>query len=75
MRRNKTLEQQAKYYEVSDIFAMCDVMIESWINGSFQVFKSYYLELKKTDRKLFINYAWNNVEDRVFYKMIDFLFF
>lgn len=75
MRRSKTLQQQAKYYEVANEVEMMNFMLASWTNGNFSYFKDYFKVLKKADRKRFLSYAWCNTEDREFYKMVDFLFF
>ena len=73
MRRSKTLQQQAKYYEVANEVAMMDLMLASWINGNFKDFKDYYKMLNKGNRRVFINYVWCNTENSEFYDIIDFL--
>lgn len=75
MRRSKTLQQQAKYYEVANEFKMMDVMLTSWIVGNSRKFKDYFKALNKENRRKFINYAWCNTEASEFYDIIDFLFF
>lgn len=78
MRKSKTLLQQARYYEVDGEIEMMDVMYESYVNGNFEDFKDYYRVLKKSDRRKFINYLYNNISDcdmRTFYKMVDMLMF
>ena len=75
MRRSKTLQQQAKCYEVANEVEMMDLMLASWINGNFKDFKDYYKMLNKGNRRVFINYAFCNTENSKFYDMIDFLFF
>ena len=75
MRRSKTLEQQAKYYEVANEVEMMDLMLTSWAVGNIRNFKDYYKVLNKGNRRRFINYAWCNTEASEFYDIIDFLFF
>ena len=61
MRRSKTLQQQAKCYEVANEVEMMDLMLASWTNGNFSCFKELFKEL--------------NTENSEFYDMIDFLLF
>ena len=74
-RRSRTLAQQAKSYEVAGEYEMMQIMHESWINGSFSGFKHYYRVLRMEDRRKFVNYLYNNTDERTFYKMIDSLIF
>ena len=76
MRKSKTLAQQARYYEVDGELEMMDLMWASWINGNFSTFKEYYHELCKKDRRRFIGFLYNQVEDtHEFNKMVDMLMF
>ena len=74
-RRSRTLAQQAKSYEVAGEYEMMQIMHESWINGNFSDFKHYYRVLRMEDRRKFVNYLYNNTDERTFYKMIDLLIF
>jgi len=58
-RRNKTVSQQCKYYEVDNIF---EYMVETYINGNFSSFKELYQELNKDARKDFTDFLLNEVE-------------
>ncbi len=58
-RRNKTVSQQCKYYEVDNIFVY---MVETYINGNFSSFKELYQELNKDARKDFTDFLLNEVE-------------
>ena len=58
-RRNKTVSQQCKYYEVDNIF---EYMVETYINGNFSSFKELYQELNKDARKDFIDFLLSEVE-------------
>lgn len=74
-RRSRTLAQQAKSYEVTGEYEMMQIMHESWINGNFSDFKHYYRVLRMEDRRRFVNYLYNNTDERTFYRMIDLLMF
>lgn len=74
-RRSRTLAQQAKSYEVAGEYEMMQIMHESWINGNFSDFKHYYRVLRMEDRRRFVNYLYNNADERTFYRMIDLLMF
>lgn len=74
-RRSRTLAQQAKSYEVAGEYEMMQIMHESWINGNFSDFKHYYIVLRMEDRRRFVNYLYNNTDERTFYRMIDLLMF
>ena len=58
-RRNKTVLQQCKYYEVDNIF---EYMVETYINGNFSNFKELYQELNKDARKDFTDFLLSEVE-------------
>ena len=58
-RRNKTVSQQCKYYEVDNIF---EYMAETYINGNISSFKELYQELNKDARKDFTDFLLNEVE-------------
>lgn len=62
-RRSKTLEQQARYYDVAD---MEIYMYETYLNGNFSTLKRLYTELNRNNRRRFINYVMTEVweEDR-----------
>lgn len=74
-RRSRTLAQQAKSYEVAGEYEMMQIMHESWINGNFSDFKHYYRVLRMEDRRRFVNYLYNNTDERTFYRMIDLFMF
>ena len=74
-RRSRTLAQQAKSYEVAGEYEMMQIMHESWINGNFSDFKHYYRVLRMEDRRMFVDYLYNNTDERTFYRMIDLLMF
>lgn len=52
-RRNKTISQQCRYYEVENIF---EYMVSVYLNGNISTFTALFKELKKDARKLFIEY-------------------
>ena len=58
-RRNKSVSQQCKYYEVDNIF---EYMVETYINGNFSSFKELYHELNKDARKDFTDFLLIEVE-------------
>ena len=58
-RRSKTVEQQCRYYEVSNIF---EYMVETYINGNISVFRELYHELNKGARKDFTDFLLSEVE-------------
>ena len=58
-RRNKTVSQQCKFYEVDNIF---EYMVETYINGNFSSFKELYQELNKDTRKDFTDFLLSEVE-------------
>ena len=58
-RRNKTVSQQCKFYEVDNIF---EYMVETYINGNFSSFKELYHELNKDARKDFTDFLLIEVE-------------
>ena len=58
-RRNKSVSQQCKFYEVADIF---EYMVETYINGNFSSFKELYHELNKDARKDFTDFLLSEVE-------------
>lgn len=57
-RRSKTLEQQARYYEVAD---MEIYMYETYLNGNFSTLKRLYAELNRESRRRFIGYVMTEV--------------
>jgi hypothetical protein len=58
-RRNKSVSQQCKFYEVDNIFKY---MVETYINGNFSSFKELYQELNKDARKDFTDFLLSEVE-------------
>ena len=57
-RRNKSVSQQCKFYEVDNIF---EYMVETYINGNIISFKELYQELNKDARKDFIGFLFFEV--------------
>ena len=58
-RRNNSVSQQCKFYEVDNIF---EYMVETYINGNFSSFKELYHELNKDARKDFTDFLLSEVE-------------
>ena len=58
-RRNKSVSQQCKFYEVDNIF---EYMVETYINGNFSSFKELYQELNKDARKDFTDFLLSEVD-------------
>ena len=58
-RRNKSVSQQCKFYEVDNIF---EYMVETYINGNFSSFKELYHEVNKDARKDFTDFLLSEVE-------------
>ena len=58
-RRNKSVSQQCKFYEVDNIF---EYMAETYINGNISSFKELYQELNKDARKDFTDFLLSEVE-------------
>ena len=58
-RRNMSVSQQCKFYEVDNIF---EYMVETYINGNFSSFKELYHELNKDARKDFTDFLLSEVE-------------
>ena len=57
-RRNKTVAQQCKYYEVENIY---EYMVSVYIHDNIELFKILYKELCKDARKEFITYLFDEV--------------
>lgn len=57
-RRNKSVSQQCKFYEVDNIF---EYMVETYINGNFSSFKELYQELNKDARRDFTDFLLSEV--------------
>lgn len=57
-RRNNSVSQQCKFYEVDNIF---EYMVETYINGNFSSFKELYHELNKDAQKDFIGFLFFEV--------------
>lgn len=58
-RRNKSVSQQCKFYEVDNIF---EYMVSVYLNGNISAFWELYKELNRQDRKEFIIYLFSEVE-------------
>ena len=64
MRKSKTAEQQAKFYECgNDKYDFFNCLIEVYINGNFSSFERMFKELIKSDRYNFIKYVMENYEN------------
>lgn len=59
-RRSKTLEQQARYYEVPD---MEIYMYETYLNGNFSDLRRLYKELNRESRRQFLGYVFTEVHE------------
>ena len=57
-RRNKSVSQQCKFYEVDNIF---EYMVSVYLNGNISAFGELYKELNRQDRKEFIIYLFSEV--------------
>lgn len=57
-RRNKTVAQQCRHYEVENIY---DYMISVYVNDNCTQFKELYKELCPDARKQFIEYVFEEV--------------
>ena len=57
-RRNKTIAQQCRYYEVDNIF---EYMVSVFQYGNISAFGELYKELNRKDRKEFITYLFSEV--------------
>ena len=55
-RRNKTVAQQCRYYEVDNIY---EYMVETCINGNISTFTELYKELCTEAKKDFIDYCFS----------------
>lgn len=58
-RYNRTVAQQCRYYEVSNIF---EYMVETYLNDNITTFGELYRELYKEARKDFIDFLLSEVE-------------
>lgn len=65
-RRNKTVAQQCKFYEVENIY---EYMVSVYINGNFEAFKELYRELCKDAKRQFVEYIFDEVP-RVYHQEI-----
>lgn len=65
-RRNKTVAQQCKFYEVENIY---EYMVSVYINGNFEPFKELYRELSKDAKRQFVEYIFDEVP-RVYHQEI-----
>ena len=59
VRKSKTWEQQTKYYEVDDFF---EYLVSVHLNGQFNSFKELLKELRKSERKNFVDYVFEYVQ-------------
>ena len=50
-RNSKTLEQQARYYEVDDI---SEYMVETYLNGNISTYRQLFQELRGESRREFV---------------------
>ena len=50
-RKSKTLEQQARYYEVDDI---SEYMVETYLNGNISTYRQLFQELRGESRREFV---------------------
>lgn len=50
-RKSKTLEQQARYYEVDDI---SEYMVETYLNGNISTYRQLFQELRVESRREFV---------------------
>ena len=57
-RRNKTVAQQCRHYEVDNIY---EYIVSVYINGNFEQFKELNKELCSDARKQFIEYVFEQV--------------
>lgn len=65
-RRNKTVAQQCRHYEVENIY---DYMVSVYINGNITPFRELYNELCPDAQRLFIDYIFDEVP-RVYHQEI-----
>ena len=65
-RRNKTVAQQCKHYEVENIY---DYMVSVYINGNITPFRGLHNELCPDAKRLFIDYIFDEVP-RVYHQEI-----
>lgn len=68
IRRNKSIAQQCRYYEVGNIF---EYMVETYINGNCSAFQGLYNELCKDARKGFISYCFSEVNPQYLEEIIQ----
>ena len=59
-RYSRTVAQQCRYYEVSNIF---EYMVETYLNGNITTFGELYQELCKEARKDFEGFAYRRYSD------------
>lgn len=57
-RRNKTVAQQCRYYEVENIY---EYMVSVYINGNITPFRELYNELMADAKREFISYCFSEV--------------
>ena len=54
-RKSKTLEQQARYYEVDDI---SEYMVETYLNGNISTYRQLFQELRVESRREFVRWLF-----------------
>lgn len=66
-RRNKTIQQQCRYYEVENIF---EYMAETYINGNHTQFTEMFRELNNDGRADFVDWMHYEVAPQYHIGMI-----
>lgn len=70
VRKSKTWEQQTKYYEVDDFF---EYLVSVYLNGQFNSFKVLLNELRKSERKNFVDYVFEYVHGKDLKEIIKYV--
>lgn len=70
VRKSKTWEQQTKYYEVDDFF---EYLVSVYLNGQFNSFKELLKELRKSERKNFVDYVFEYVQGKDLKEIIKYV--
>ena len=70
VRKSKTWEQQTKYYEVDDFF---EYLVSVYLNGQFNSFKVLLKELRKSERKNFVDYVFEYVHGKDLKEIIKYV--
>lgn len=66
-RRNKTISQQCRYYEVKNIF---EYMAETYINGNHAQFAKMFKELDDAGRTDFVDWMYFEVDPQYHIDMV-----